>query len=154
MRYRVEGEKMETQADTIIGTDVHVKGNLENKGSIQINGTVEGEVKSDENVTIGETAVVTGPIVALNVLISGKANGTVVAKDKLEIDPTGSIDGEIKAKTLIVREGATFNGSCSMEEEKKTLTEIKTDSLKKENVKDDNEKKEEKKGSFWDKAKK
>ena len=146
---------METQADTIIGADVHVKGNLKNKGSIQINGTVEGEVKSDENVTIGESAKVTGPIVASNVLVSGNANGTIDAKEKLEIDPTGSIEGEIKTKTLIVREGATFNGNCVMAEEKKTLTELKTDGLKKENAKDDKgEKKDDKKGSFWDKAKK
>lgn len=146
---------METQADTIIGTDVHVKGNLKNKGSIQINGTVEGEIKSDENITIGESAVVTGPIVASNVLISGKANGTVEAKNKLEIDPTGTIDGEIKAKVLIVREGATFNGNCVMAEEKKTLTEIKTDDIKKERLDEKKEeKKDDKKGSFWDKAKK
>jgi cytoskeletal protein CcmA (bactofilin family) len=142
---------METQADTIIGADVHVKGNLKNKGSIQINGTVDGEVKSDENVTIGESSTVTGPINAQNILVSGKIIGTVESKEKLEIDPTGTIEGEIKTKILIVREGAKFNGNCLMADEKKTLTEIKTQGLKED---DSNKEEKKEKGSFWDKAKK
>jgi len=139
-----------TQADTVIGVDVNVKGNLNNKGSIQINGTVEGEVKSDENITIGETADVSGPIMAKNILVSGKIDGTVTASEKLEVDPTGSITGDIKTKTLIFREGATFNGTCSMNEEKKTET-AKTD----QPTAVDEKKEEPQKGSgFWDKTKK
>lgn len=143
--------KMDTQVDTIIGTDVHVKGNLKNKGSIQINGNVEGEVKSDDNVTVGESSVVNGPINAQNILISGKVTGTIEAKEKLEIDPTGILEGEIKTKILIVREGAIFNGNCIMAEEKKTLTEIKTSEVTESEIKKE-EKKE--KSSFWDKSKK
>ncbi|OGD65178.1 hypothetical protein A2215_02520 [Candidatus Berkelbacteria bacterium RIFOXYA2_FULL_43_10] len=145
---------METQADTIIGADVNVKGNLKNKGSIQINGTVEGEIKSDENITVGETATVTGPISAKNVLVSGKANGTIDASDKLEIDPTGSVEGEIKTKTLIVREGAVFNGNCVMASENK-VDSSGIEAKKDEPVKDaKEEKKEQIKTSFWDKGKK
>jgi cytoskeletal protein CcmA (bactofilin family) len=142
---------METQADTIIGADVNVKGNLKNKGSIQINGTVEGEIKSDENITVGESAIVTGPIAAKNVLISGKANGTIDASEKLEIDPTGVVDGEIKAKTLIVREGAVFNGNCVMASDIKAEPVATTKDESEKDVKE--EKKEQIKTSFWDKGK-
>jgi cytoskeletal protein CcmA (bactofilin family) len=139
-----------TQADTVIGVDVNVKGNLNNKGSIQINGTVEGEIKSDENITIGETADVSGPIVAKNILISGKVTGMVTASDKLEIDPTGTISGDIKTKTLIFREGAVFNGTCNMSEERKVGTEKAVPETAGEQKKE-----EPQKGSgFWDKTKK
>ena len=142
---------MENQADTVIGVDVNVKGNLNNKGSIQVNGTVEGEIKSDENITVGETALVTGPVVAKNILVSGKVAGTVSAHEKLEVDPTGSITGDIKTKTLIFREGANFNGTCAMSEEKKAAStekvgpETETVAEKKEPVQ---------KSGFWDKSKK
>lgn len=147
---------MEHQADTVIGVEVQVKGNLHNKGSILINGNVEGEIKSDENVTIGETASVVGPIQAKTILISGKVTGTVEAFEKLEIDPTGIINGDIKTKILIVREGATFNGNSNMDRSPKETQDIvahppKTE-VEKENIKE--EKKELPKSSFWDKNKK
>lgn len=139
-----------TQADTVIGVDVNVKGNLNNKGSIQINGTVEGEIKSDENITIGETADVSGPIAAKNILISGKVTGTITAGEKLEVDPTGTISGDIKTKTLIFREGAVFNGTCNMNEERTTEGEKTTPEAAKEEKKEDVQK-----GSgFWEKTKK
>jgi len=139
-----------TQADTVIGVDVNVKGNLNNKGSIQINGTVEGEIKSDENITIGETADVSGPILAKNILVSGKVTGTVTATDKLEVDPTGTIVGDIKTKTLIFREGAVFNGTCNMGEERKAETEKTTPEVAGEQKKED----QQKGSAFWDKSKK
>lgn len=145
---------MEHQADTVIGTEVQVKGNLHNKGSILVNGHVEGEIKSDENVTIGETASVSGPIIAKSILISGKVTGTIEAHERMEIDPTGVVNGDIKTKTMIVREGAIFNGTCIMDRQTKEAsttpapTEVHTDEEKKE------EKKEALKATFWDKSKK
>lgn len=142
------------QADTIIGADVNVKGNLKNKGSIQINGTVEGEIRSEEDITIGESASVVGPVVAKNILISGKVDGTIEAAEKLEIDPTGVVQGDIKTKTLIVREGANFNGTTSMTGgDHKTAHAVPT--VESEAVKaEDDDKKDAAKTGFWDKNKK
>lgn len=149
---------MENQtADTIIGVDVNVKGNLNNKSSVQVNGTVEGEIKSDENVTVGETAVITGPVTAKNILISGRVDGTITAHEKLEVDPTGRIGGDIKTKVLIFREGASFNGTCAMVEEKKPAqVEEKKDVTAPAQAPVSTpveEKKEQSKGGFWDKGK-
>ncbi len=136
---------METQADTIIGTDVKIKGNLKNKGPVLVNGIVDGEISSEESVTIGETAKVKGPVRAKSILVSGSIAGTVDASEKLEVDPTGIITGDIKAKTLIVREGATFNGSSAMGEVK----EVPKSKPTQEEVKED--KKEKVKSGFWKK---
>ena len=105
---------MENNVDTIIGINVVLKGNLRNKGSIQINGTVEGEVKSDENINIGETAKIKGPIMAKTIEISGEVKGIIEAIDKLEINPTGRITGDISAKSLIIKQGAVFVGKSNM----------------------------------------
>ena len=105
---------MENSFDTIIGLNVVLKGNLHNKGSIQVNGTVEGEVKSDENITIGETALIKGPVSAKIIEISGEVKGLIEASEKLEINPTGKVFGDINAKTLIIKQGATFVGKSLM----------------------------------------
>ena len=100
--------------DTIIGINVSLKGNLKNKGSVQINGTVEGEVRSDESVTVGETAVIKGPVIAKTIEVSGTIKGLVEATEKLEINPTGKIVGDIIAKNLVIKLGAIFVGKSMM----------------------------------------
>jgi len=100
--------------DTIIGINVNLKGNLKNKGSIQVNGSVEGEIRSDENVNVGETATVKGPVVAKVIEVSGVIKGLIEAGEKLEINPTGRVIGDINAKTLIIKQGAIFIGKSNM----------------------------------------
>lgn len=105
---------MENNVDTIIGINVVLKGNLKNKGSIQINGTVDGEVKSDENINIGETAKINGPVIAKTIEVSGEVKGLVEATERLEVNPTGKILGDINAKSLIIKQGAKFIGKSIM----------------------------------------
>jgi len=100
--------------DTIIGLNVNLKGNLKNQGSIQVNGSVEGEVRSDDNVNVGETAMIKGPVAAKVIEVSGTIKGLVEASEKLEINPTGKVIGDINAKTLIIKPGAIFVGKSTM----------------------------------------
>ena len=100
--------------DTIIGINVNLKGNLKNKGSIQVNGSVEGEVRSDENVTVGETASIKGPVVAKVIEVSGLIKGLIEATEKLEINSTGKVYGDINVKSLIIKQGAIFVGKSTM----------------------------------------
>ena len=140
---------MENNVDTIIGINVVLKGNLRNKGSIQINGTVEGEVKSDENINIGETAKITGPVVAKTIEISGEVEGVVEATEKLEVNPTGRVTGDISAKSLIIKQGAVFVGKSNMLDRTITPKESKAEAAaeeKKEEKAEDN--KEDKFGFF------
>jgi len=126
---------MENNVDTIIGINVVLKGNLKNKGSIQINGTVDGEVKSDENINIGETAKINGPVVAKTIEISGEVKGLVEASERLEVNPTGKILGDINAKSLIIKQGAKFIGKSIMPSSgtlEDSKAEAKPDSTKKE----------------------
>jgi len=130
---------MENNIDTIIGVNVTLKGNLYNKGSIQVNGSVEGEVKSDENIIIGDSAKIKGPVIAKKIEVSGEVIGTIEAFDKLEINPTGRITGDLKAKSLIIKEGAAFVGKSLMPSaDAADITDVK----KEEKDKDDETEKE------------
>lgn len=117
--------------DTIIGINVNLKGNLKNKGSVQVNGSVEGEIRSDESVTIGETANVKGPVVAKTIEVSGSVKGLVEATEKLEINPTGKVVGDINVKTLIIKPGAVFVGKSSMPDQAGEIPEAKDSENKK-----------------------
>jgi cytoskeletal protein CcmA (bactofilin family) len=103
--------------ETIIGKNCEVKGGLIGKGGIRVDGKVEGSVISEDQVIIGEFAVVKGDISGTHVIISGRVNGDVTAKTKLEILHTGKLYGDICAPKLAMAEGVVFQGACEMEKE-------------------------------------
>ncbi len=143
---------MENNVDTIIGVNVLIKGNLNNKNSVEINGSVEGEVRSDDHIDVGQTAKISGPVTAKTIVISGQVKGIVEATERLEINPTGVIIGDINAKSLIIQQGATFIGksimpsdnvkipSSNKEDKKEVTTEAAAIKVEKEEKKELDEK--------------
>jgi len=99
---------------TVVGANVKLTGTISDVNDITVHGTVEGEVISDKTVVIAETASVKGPVTAQVVSISGRVNGSITAHQKLELLPTGQINGSITTKDLNIKSGATFNGKCTM----------------------------------------
>ncbi len=104
----------EDEVSTVVGSGVHLTGTLRDQSDIIVNGSVEGEVNSDQNIVVGESAKVKGPVTAQFVSISGEVKGTITAQDKLEIHPSGRVEGNIKTKDLIIHSGAYFMGKSEM----------------------------------------
>lgn len=100
--------------DTIIGIYVEIKGSINSKSSIRIDGTIDGTIESEEEVIIGKDGKVKGDIKAKNILIGGYIEGNVEATEKVELLKGGELIGDIKAGTIIIDEGAVFTGSSKM----------------------------------------
>lgn len=129
---------------TVIGANVKLTGVLKDSNDITVHGTVDGEVISDRDVNITETASIKGPITANVIVVSGKINGAITAHEKLEINPSGKVYGSITAKDLIIHSGATFVGkSNSIKEEldadkkivKEEKKEVKSEKVEKQTKK-------------------
>jgi len=108
--------KQGDQVGTIVGSSVHLTGAIKDASDINIFGSVEGEVNSDERVVIEDTARVKGPVTAREIIVSGYVNGTVTAKERLELNASGTIKGNIDTKELLIHSGATFIGKSIMPE--------------------------------------
>ena len=65
-------------AETIIGPSIKVKGNFHGEGNMVIEGIVEGSIKTNKNLLVGERAVITASIEAKEAKIGGKVNGNGV----------------------------------------------------------------------------
>jgi cytoskeletal protein CcmA (bactofilin family) len=91
-----------------------VTGNLVFQGSARIDGTVEGEIRCQGTLTIGEGAEIRAKISAQSVVIRGRVEGNVTAKDRLELLAPGRLYGNISTTRLIVSEGVVFDGDCTM----------------------------------------
>ena len=112
---------------TVVGANVKLTGTLKDLGDIVVHGKVEGEVISEKNITISETAYIKGPITAETVNVGGKVKGSIVASSKLELLPTGRVYGSITAKDLNIKSGAIFVGKSQMQGEKEAEEAIATE---------------------------
>lgn len=97
-------------APSIISSDLVVIGTLTSTGDIQIDGRVDGDIRSG-SVTIGEKANFEGEIVAEECTIRGRVQGIVRAR-KVHLSGTCHMEGTILHESLAVEIGAFFEGSC------------------------------------------
>ena len=102
------------EVETIIGESVKVKGNFKGKGNIVIEGTVEGSVKTDGNILIGNSAKILANMEAKNAKVGGEVNGNIKINGCLEILASAKIFGDIECLSLFVEKGAKLNGKLSM----------------------------------------
>ncbi|MCU0445031.1 MAG: polymer-forming cytoskeletal protein [Microscillaceae bacterium] len=101
-------------ANTHLAKGAIFKGDLETYGTIRLEGRIIGNVIAKSKVSIGETAVVEGNILAQNAEIAGEVNGKVEIVDILTLKSTANINGNITCNKLIIESGAVFNGKCQM----------------------------------------
>lgn len=100
--------------ESLLGKGIEIKGTVRSKGSLRIEGSAEGNVECEGDVTVGETAVLNADVTAQNVTIGGTLSGTVTCSGRLELLPTARVKGDIKVGTLVVSEGAVFSGTTLM----------------------------------------
>jgi cytoskeletal protein CcmA (bactofilin family) len=97
-------------APSIISNDLVVHGNLVAGGDIQIDGTVEGDIRS-ASITIGEQASISGEVVADDIVIRGRVVGGIRGR-RVQLCSTCHVEGDILHEALAVETGAFFEGNC------------------------------------------
>ena len=102
--------------ETIVGDGTHVSGQMSVKGTIRIDGIVEGDVHADW-VVVGETGKILGNTRSRGVVVGGSVEGNIEATETVELTGKASMTGEICAPKLTVSEGAVFNGRSRMKGE-------------------------------------
>lgn len=80
---------------------------------IELHGRVDGQITApDHHVTIGPSAAITARIVARAVTVAGALDGTMAAREAVRILQTASVRGHVNTPSLMMVEGATFNGTA------------------------------------------
>ena len=99
---------------SVLSPDILLKGNLRTSGDVQIEGTVEGDVRAHV-LTVGESAKIIGEVVADDVVINGRVEGTIRGV-KVRLTSTAQVVGDVIHKTIAIESGAHFEGSASRQE--------------------------------------
>ena len=108
-------DKGSDRISTFIGADASIDGTIEFKGTIRVDGSVKGQISSSSGtVVVGEKAVVNADVNVNVAVIMGEFNGTINARERIEVYPPAKVGGDIHAPVISIEPGGIFNGKCEM----------------------------------------
>ena len=93
---------------SVIGVDLTITGNLQSKGEVQIEGQVQGDLAA-ARIIVGQSARVTGGIVADDVIVQGTVMGSIRG-NRVTLQSSSKVDGDIVHQSLAIEQGAFFEG--------------------------------------------
>ncbi|MEZ5922666.1 MAG: polymer-forming cytoskeletal protein [Parvularculaceae bacterium] len=100
---------------SIISADMSLRGNISSSGEVQLDGSLEGDIRAS-TLIVGEKATVKGEIACESVMIRGRVEGGIRAK-QVALAATAHIEGDILHSSLSVESGAHFDGNCRHSED-------------------------------------
>ncbi|MCP3970499.1 MAG: polymer-forming cytoskeletal protein [Rhodobacteraceae bacterium] len=98
-----------------LSSDLTITGNLKTSGDIQVEGTVEGDIRA-HLLTVGDSATIKGEVVADDVVVNGRIVGRVRGL-KVRLTSTARVEGDIIHKTIAIESGAHFEGSVQRQDD-------------------------------------
>jgi cytoskeletal protein CcmA (bactofilin family) len=90
------------------------EGKLNFKDTVRIDGTFRGEITSENTLLVGETGEIEASIKSQTVVVCGQVNGNINAERQVVLHKGARMDGDISTPSIVIEEGAIFNGQVSM----------------------------------------
>ena len=101
---------------SVIGADMRVFGRVHSTSIVTVAGSVLGTVSADDQVIVTKGGRVEGGVEAREVVLGGEVHGSVDARERLEIQASAVVRGDLHAPRLMVQEGAVVEGDVSIAE--------------------------------------
>ena len=120
-----------TAERTIIARPSVIEGHVSGSGEIVVNGLVKGTIDASGTVRIAELGRVEATIHGRVVGVAGAVAGDITADDKIELEATAKVDGNITAPRILINDGATFKGQVNMKDPEKR-PQVRTSSARKD----------------------
>jgi cytoskeletal protein CcmA (bactofilin family) len=98
----------------VIGAKTTIKGEISGDEEILVEGTIEGQIRIHKDLRVGQGGVVKATVDAQSVVVSGELIGDCHAANRVEIQASGRLTGNIRAPRVVIAEGAVFKGNSDM----------------------------------------
>ncbi len=99
--------------NTIIGKGTKIEGTMDVAQSLRIDGSFKGSLSTNDTLIIGSTGeLIDVTLKVKNAIIGGVVKGNITAQNKITLESTSKLEGDLTAKLLIIEEGALFSGNC------------------------------------------
>jgi cytoskeletal protein CcmA (bactofilin family) len=110
---------------TLLGAGSEFEGKLTFQGSVHIDGKFKGEIQTQDELNIGQSAKVSAEINVGSIVVHGEVQGNIRAKSLVELEATARVFGTIETPALIVKKGAMFEGTTKMGAKITPITDAK-----------------------------
>jgi cytoskeletal protein CcmA (bactofilin family) len=107
---------------SILGENCKFTGDVEAKGTLRIDGVLDGKIEASDTVIVGKGGTVKGEIHAAHAVVSGTVEGNVFAKRKIELESGSRLIGDVETVSLVIEDGVFFEGSSKMRKEADAYT--------------------------------
>jgi cytoskeletal protein CcmA (bactofilin family) len=97
------------------GSDL--RGDLRFETNFRVHGKLTGEVNTEGELIVGEGGVVEGEVRVGQIVVSGLVKGSIHASVRVQITSSGKVYADVNTPSLIVEDGAFFEGKCAMSRE-------------------------------------
>jgi cytoskeletal protein CcmA (bactofilin family) len=98
----------------VIGPKTHIKGEVGGDEDVVVEGIIEGQVRITRDLRVSAGGSVRATVDAQSVIVSGEVIGDCTASQRVEIQATGRLTGNIRAPRIVIAEGALFKGTSDM----------------------------------------
>ena len=116
---------------TVIARPSKIEGRVSGSGEIIVNGLVNGTIDATGTVKVAEQGRVEATVHGRIVAVAGSVAGDITADERIELEPSARVDGNITAPRILIKDGATFRGQVNMREPVREPT-VRTSSARKE----------------------
>lgn len=100
---------------SIIASDMTVIGDLETEGVVRVEGRVRGTVRVGAQVLVAQGAVIEGDLHTQEAVIAGQVSGAIHARERVELQATAMVAGDILTPRISIIEGARVTGEVKMD---------------------------------------
>lgn len=112
-------ESTATDLRSFLGEGTSITGEIKFTEIMRVDAEVNGTIISDNGtLLVMEKGRIKATVQAGTIEVSGIIEGTVTARNGVKIHPSGKIYGDIYTPSLIIENGAVFDGKCHMNEGK------------------------------------
>lgn len=99
---------------TVIGKGIHIQGKVTGPAPIEVWGSLDGQAGTEGTFTVRQGGKVKGDVAATEVVVEGDIEGKIAARERIRLEATCKVTGEISAAKIAISEGAHFEGQVQM----------------------------------------
>ena len=106
-----------------IGPSISIKGEVRAQEPLTIAGQVSGTIDvSGHPLTVTESATIDADVMAHTIVVAGTVDGHISAEERIVVQQTATVSGEVSAPALTVHDGATVQGKFEIAGHRKPVT--------------------------------
>ncbi len=103
-----------TARSTVIGSGTTVHGDVTGRDSVEIRGTLEGDVRTSALCVVAEGARVLGNVDAHGLVVAGEIEAGTLVADRIELRSSARVRAALAARVVAIADGAFYQGDVQM----------------------------------------